>query len=90
MNNQPERTFRIGKTVIDSKESTVCIEGVVCPLQARELSLLEFLSKSPGKCFTREELLTSDNFLSLKISNGTAESLREAFQCGSPSFLTIC
>jgi two-component system response regulator VicR len=59
MNEQPERTFRIGKAVIDPKESTVCIEGVVCPLQARELNLLEFLFKSPGKCFTREELLTS-------------------------------
>jgi DNA-binding response OmpR family regulator len=49
--------FEFGTLVIDAAAKTVAVEGDVVPLRPKELQLLAFLASSPGRVFSRDELL---------------------------------
>jgi DNA-binding response OmpR family regulator len=57
--SQPPRddVIRIGELRINAKTRAVERSGVSINVTAREFDLLEFLSRSPGQVFTREQLL---------------------------------
>jgi DNA-binding response OmpR family regulator len=51
-------SVRFGSIEIDRQAYAVSIAGSPVTLTARELSLLVYLSKSPGRLLTREELVS--------------------------------
>ena len=67
--------------VIDKRMHTVCISGDYVELTPREFSLLECFAQSPGKVFTRRELLDTvwgyDHACYLHIVNTHINRLRK-------------
>ena len=53
----PSKEKTLGRFVIDPHKSVISKDGVPLDLTQREYDLLIYLSSSPGKIFTREELL---------------------------------
>lgn len=49
--------MQYGRIEIDRLQRTVMVDGSRVTLTARELSLLEYLTDSPGRLLTREELV---------------------------------
>ena len=49
----------IGSLVIDTRQRTVLLDGEPIKLTPREYELLEFMAKSPGQAFHREQLLAA-------------------------------
>jgi two-component system, OmpR family, alkaline phosphatase synthesis response regulator PhoP len=46
-----------GSMLIDIPKRIVKVDGEIVPLTTREFDILEFLSRSPGRVFTRDQLL---------------------------------
>jgi DNA-binding response OmpR family regulator len=53
--NAPSMTFR--RLTVDTSGRVASVDGVALPLTPREFDLLVYLCSSPGKSFSREELL---------------------------------
>lgn len=54
---EPVGELRSGSLELDRSAGKVTLNGIVCPVTATELRLLEFLMSRPGVVFTREQLL---------------------------------
>lgn len=54
---QPEAGLRIGELVVDVQSFEVTVRGTPVDLTYKEFELLKHLATSPGRVFTREQLL---------------------------------
>jgi two-component system phosphate regulon response regulator PhoB len=53
----PKERFAFDGLVVDVGSATATLEGKALELRPKEFALLAFLAASPGRCFSREELL---------------------------------
>ena len=53
----PERVMHRGELVLDTERRTVSVRDTPVELTAREFDLLRLFAQSPGKAYSREELL---------------------------------
>lgn len=51
--------LRVGSVALDPENRTVSVDGSAVELTAREFDVLAYLMASPGRVFTREQLLSS-------------------------------
>jgi len=54
---QPNRAHKVGELEVDERQGTVTFRGEALSLTRREFELIAFLSASPGRVFSRTELL---------------------------------
>ncbi len=53
----PQERFEFGPLVIDTSAAAATLDGQALELRPKEFALLAFLASTPGRCFSRDELL---------------------------------
>ncbi|WP_284987408.1 response regulator transcription factor [Arthrobacter sp. fls2-241-R2A-172] len=56
---QYARILRVGAVTLDPEHRTISVDGSAVELTAKEFDVLAFLMASPGRVFSREQLLSS-------------------------------